>query len=1503
MLGGFDLEFTQAVCAEVGKVCAVVLMPWQSARTNAYVRFGWATNPLHYPGEGFQSRWYHCSSGTLHLIVRQQNTAFTNPYTDPSVDKAGFVVPEWAAPVFPSDAADRTVGVLSGWAQTHHFEANIGSLFNPRRVVHYVQQFELWRALIAESIDAVYVLENTGRGWLSSGNGYKLVHLSSGWSKGISYQCHPQYGDVVAALNKGIKAFKATSRYRQLCNKYHTVKCDCPEVDCVVGDWSAWGTCSARCGGGIRRRLRSIIEGVNSTSCPVLEDTQACNSDECGCAEYRNLKTSSSRHIADHPQQHADIVIGFDANFMEHSYVRNGVVGGFDLELTNAVCAHAGKTCAAVTVPWQSVWPSDYRSFGWPQNMKVYPGEGHHRRWFHCAAATRNIVARQQSIAFTHPYTDPGTDTAAFVVLGSVASEFPENAAGAHVGLLVGWAVTKYFQIRRDLFKPKKTAQYTSRAELFGALLSGAVDALYLDVESARDFISSDNGYTLVHAAAGWSGGLAYGCHPEYGDVVAALNQGLVAFMATQDYVELCAKYPSIACENSGARFANVKTPLNPEIADHPAQRADIVVATEADFGDHNYIRNGVLGGFDIELTKAVCAHAGKTCAVVLVPWQAVWTSNYSWFGWRRNSKNYPGLGHQDRWFHCAVGTRNLVARQQSIAFTSPYTDKTADRAGFVVAASAATAFPSDATGHVVGIVDGWSSSTFFLANVGRAFAPADVVLFAIRAEIWAALQRGIVDAVYTDEATAQDAGVGFRYVHATSGWSGGMSYGCHPEYGDVVTALNQGLATFKGTQEYRMLCARYPGITCDTRGTEYANVKTETHPEVADHPSGRADIVIGTEGDWGVHNNIVDGVLRGFGLELTRAVCAQAGQQCAIVTIPWQSAWASEASQFRWPAGHLELGTYPGVGHQSRWFHCTLSTLNIVVRQQSIAFSHPYSDTAAYAAGFVVADAAAPGFPADAAGRTVALLKGFGATLHFLQQVAHFRFFPADVVQYTAQPEMWAALASGAVDAVYADKGTADFWLTSVRGYQLVHVDAGWSEGVAYGCHPEYGDKLAALNRGLVAFKATIGYAELCAKYPSVACDLSGVIFANAKTVGHPEIADHPLGRADIVVATAADFADHSYIHDGVLGGFDIELTKAVCAQIAKECAIVIVPRQSLRATDYFRFGWPANTKHYPGEGYQDRWFHCAVGATNIMTWQQSTAFTSPYINQDQAKAGFVVAAAVAAAFPADAAGKTVGVQTGVAAASHFQSAVGSFFNPAEVVAYSAHLDMWVALSNGDVDAVYVDTNTANQWVSADNGYRLVHASAGWSSGLAFACHPEYGDAVTALNQGLAAFKTTWAYNVLCNKYPFIDCDCVEAECQVGEWTAWGLCSLGCGKGTRSRTRTLVSVGINGSASCPSTQQTEACSAEECGGGSDSPSPGTYIFLFDGCPRGGLAFVTPEQKAMQSIYLDLVSCERACDAAPACTMIQVNGCLKSSDCWAVLAVLRPRKGRPQRGL
>lgn len=73
----------------------------------------------------------------------------------------------------------------------------------------------------------------------------------------------------------------------------------CP-VDCQVGAWSGWGTCSKPCGGGTQTQTRQItVQPQNGGgACPVLSQSQACNTQicpvDCKVSEWGAFSTCSA---------------------------------------------------------------------------------------------------------------------------------------------------------------------------------------------------------------------------------------------------------------------------------------------------------------------------------------------------------------------------------------------------------------------------------------------------------------------------------------------------------------------------------------------------------------------------------------------------------------------------------------------------------------------------------------------------------------------------------------------------------------------------------------------------------------------------------------------------------------------------------------------------------------------------------------------------------------------------------------------------------------------------------------------------------------------------------------------------------------------------------------------------------------------------------------------------------------------------------------------------------
>ena len=74
----------------------------------------------------------------------------------------------------------------------------------------------------------------------------------------------------------------ADSSYDSATSSQVTVVIPAP-VDCVVSSWSAFGQCSASCGGGTQTQTRTVTTPAanGGAACPALSQSQACNTQTC----------------------------------------------------------------------------------------------------------------------------------------------------------------------------------------------------------------------------------------------------------------------------------------------------------------------------------------------------------------------------------------------------------------------------------------------------------------------------------------------------------------------------------------------------------------------------------------------------------------------------------------------------------------------------------------------------------------------------------------------------------------------------------------------------------------------------------------------------------------------------------------------------------------------------------------------------------------------------------------------------------------------------------------------------------------------------------------------------------------------------------------------------------------------------------------------------------------------------------------------------------------------
>jgi len=89
---------------------------------------------------------------------------------------------------------------------------------------------------------------------------------------------------------------------------------ECP-VDCKVSAFSAWSTCSLRCGGGLQSRSRNVTlpAAHGGLACPDVQETRACN--EGSCCDHptwefpgsRNVCQKFTKYVADYRPQFEDM--------------------------------------------------------------------------------------------------------------------------------------------------------------------------------------------------------------------------------------------------------------------------------------------------------------------------------------------------------------------------------------------------------------------------------------------------------------------------------------------------------------------------------------------------------------------------------------------------------------------------------------------------------------------------------------------------------------------------------------------------------------------------------------------------------------------------------------------------------------------------------------------------------------------------------------------------------------------------------------------------------------------------------------------------------------------------------------------------------------------------------------------------------------------------------------------------------------------------------------------
>ena len=220
---------------------------------------------------------------------------------------------------------------------------------------------------------------------------------------------------------------------------------------------------------------------------------------------------------------------------------------------------------------------------------------------------------------------------------------------------------------------------------------------------------------------------------------------------------------------------------------------------------------------------------------------------------------------------------------------------------------------------------------------------------------------------------------------------------------------------------------------------------------------------------------------------------------------------------------------------------------------------------------------------------------------------------------------------------------------------------------------------------------------------------------------------------------ATEATYPPFEYIdQSGKIKGFDIDIAKALCTQMQRQCEFHNAPWDSLIPS--LKLGK----------------YDALIGAMAITAERkQQVAFTNPYYMDT---VSFVAPMSEKLQVtPAGMKGKTIGVQGGTVLQQYLQSTYGSAVS---VKTYASQEQALMDLQAGRVDAVLGDTPLVKTWLKQQKG--STYGVAGkpitdkkyFGQGFGIAVNKDNTQLVQQLNTALAAIKKNGQYQKIVTQY-----------------------------------------------------------------------------------------------------------------------------------------------------
>lgn len=220
---------------------------------------------------------------------------------------------------------------------------------------------------------------------------------------------------------------------------------------------------------------------------------------------------------------------GFDLDYPPYSYINDdGTMGGFDVELCQAVCEHLGWEYEAVPFNWDA------------KDAELNAGS------CDCIWSGFTVNGREDDYTWSKAYSD---NTQMILVPKDSGIRTLADLAGKNVGVQTA---TSAFDLLNDEEGQKALCDTFNSLEVyetytiaFNDLMAGAIDAIAIDVTSGNYLISSEQGFMFLEEALG-SEQYAIGFRKGDTELCDQINQALDDLVADGTYDAIGQKYPEI---------------------------------------------------------------------------------------------------------------------------------------------------------------------------------------------------------------------------------------------------------------------------------------------------------------------------------------------------------------------------------------------------------------------------------------------------------------------------------------------------------------------------------------------------------------------------------------------------------------------------------------------------------------------------------------------------------------------------------------------------------------------------------------------------------------------------------------------------------------------------------------------------------------------------------------------------------------------------------------------